>query len=260
MRRLMASLVAGFIVAAGWVTPAFAKTADSVELVSATSFAGGAAVGVVYNVTCRPGYLAELGIQVSQQYRGTVTDAADSPVVVCTGQPQQVSALLLPQPGQRPFRHRAALISAQLGNCSEPGTCTTTQTQTTVRLRRGTPPVGDQGPDQLTLVSVTTVANGAAVRLAVDVTCRVPGLLSAADAVISQRVNNTTTHASAIVELRCTGSRQRLSLLLATQTGQPRFRRGKAVLAVNLTNCLQSGDCEVTQLWVTRRLSKQPAT
>jgi len=261
MRRLMASLVAAFVVAAGSVAPAFAETKDSFELGSATSFARGAAVGLVYNVTCRPGYLAELEIQFSQRHGTAATDVAAFPSVVCTGQPQQVSALLLPHPGQRPFRNGVALISTNLSNCSEPGTCTSTGVQTTtVRLRRGAPPAGDQGPDHLTLVSAALVANGAAVRLAVDVTCRAPDLPSNVSAVISQRVKNTTTQASAILGHRCTGSPQRVSLLLPAQTGQPRFRRGKAVLGVTLTHCLISGDCPVTTVWFITRLTKQPVT
>jgi hypothetical protein len=122
------------------------------------------------------------------------------------------------------------------------------------------PPAGDQGPDHLTLVSATTVANGAAVQLAIDVTCRADGLPSNVSAVISQRVKNTTTQASAIADHMCTGSRQRVSLLLAAQTGQPRFRRSKAAVGVTLTNCLQSGDCPVTNVWFTPRLTKQRVT
>jgi hypothetical protein len=260
MRRLMVCLAAASMVVLCSVAPASAKTQDSIELVSATSFARGAAVGLVYSVTCRPGYLAQLGVQVSQRHGKTATDASAAPPVDCTGQPQQVSALLLPHPGQRPFRHRAALISAQLGNCSEPGTCTTTETQTTVRLKPGTPPAGDQGPDHLTLVSATTVAHGAAVQVVVDVTCRADGLLSNVSAVISQRVKNTTTQGSAIAELTCTVSRQRFTLHVAAQTGQPRFRPGRAVLGVGLVDCLRSGDCPVTNVWLIPRLTKQPVT
>jgi hypothetical protein len=109
-------------------------------------------------------------------------------------------------------------------------------------------------------VSATTVAHGAAVQLAVDVTCRAPDSPSNVSAVISQRVKNTTTQASAILDHRCTGSRQRVSLLLPAQTGQPRFRRGKAVLEIRLTHCLLSGDCPVTKVWFTPRLTKHRVT
>jgi hypothetical protein len=260
MRRLMACLAVASIVALGWVAPASAEIADTIELVSATSFAGGAAVGVVYSVTCRPGYLAQLGIRVSQRHGRMATDAAAAPPVDCTGQPQQVSALLLPRPGQRPFRNRAALISADLGNCSAPGTCVSTTAQSTVRLRRGTPPAGDQGPDHVTLVSATPVANGTAVRLALDVTCRPEPFNSPIEAVVSQRVKKTTTQAGVIVDHTCTGSRQQVSLLLAGQTGQPHFRRGKAAVGVTLTQCFQNGDCETTNYWFTPRLTKHPVT
>jgi hypothetical protein len=110
------------------------------------------------------------------------------------------------------------------------------------------------------LVSATTVANGAAVQLALDVTCRPEPFTSGVDAVISQRVRNTTTQASAIVDLTCSGSRQRVSMLLAAQTGQPRFRGGKAAVGVSLTSCFQSGDCATTNFWFTPRLTKQPVT
>jgi hypothetical protein len=130
MRRTLAAIATLALLGALLIsTPANAALVTSFELVSAQLVAKGAAVEVTYSVTCNfeqteGGAYALIRTSISQRVGSQVTTGnaeflSFSSEQVCTGEPEEVSLLIVPDSGSRAFRSKDALISSYFRACDD---------------------------------------------------------------------------------------------------------------------------------------------
>jgi hypothetical protein len=110
-----------------------AATVSSIDIVdSATLVAKGAGVQVALSGTCDVGETGVFGVTVTQAVGTRIAEGSGFVVVTCTGEPQQVTVLVVADVAGRPFHVGDALVTASLTS----GCCTQISTQEVVRIRR----------------------------------------------------------------------------------------------------------------------------
>jgi hypothetical protein len=127
------------MLAVGAATPASAQITPTVKVTSATVVARGAALEVTATVTCEEGYSGFLSFQVTQRSGGGIAQGWGDTPIVCTGEPQTVTVLVVAQGGGAPFRTGTALVNIYGAVCTTPDfeTCDEIRvTGQTVRISR----------------------------------------------------------------------------------------------------------------------------
>jgi len=135
-RRLIAMIVllALSLLGVGAATPAGAQTVTSIDVVSATLVAKGAALDVNLTVTCEAGASGSAGATVTQRSGNVIMQGSGSATFVCTGEPQTVTVRVVAAAGGAPFRSGDAVVSAYVIACSFE--CQSASTNETVRVGR----------------------------------------------------------------------------------------------------------------------------
>jgi hypothetical protein len=124
--------VAAFVAVAG-AAPASAAPTESVDIVSATRVAKGAAVDLATVVVCESGYSAFVFGTVTQRSGNTVAQGYGGTQVACTGAEQTVVLQVLAQSGGGAFKKGTAIASAELQVCTE-FECRFVQTSETIKI------------------------------------------------------------------------------------------------------------------------------
>ena len=139
MRRLFSvrSLLSGIAVAAcvavAGATPASAAPTESIEIVSATRVAKGAAVDLATVVVCESGYSAFVSGSITQRAGRTIAQGYGGTQVACTGAEQAATVRIVAQSGGAAFKKGTAIASAELQLCTE-FECRFVQTSETVTV------------------------------------------------------------------------------------------------------------------------------
>ncbi len=248
MRRLAGIVLAGVLLAAGIAGPAHGEEMEplpweSVALTSVDLVARGAAVRVEFDLACqRGGAFTELFATVTQNVRGVPVATSARRNLVCTGEPQHESLLIIRDAGQPAFRRAAVVVNGGWGNCIDLGTCVSRQLETTTRVKRAKPEAPQ--PADFRVAGASLVNKGAGVQLTFDLTCQ-SGIfdLSPFSASIAQRIRGRVVRAGAGQDIRCNGEPQRVQIVVNAEAGQPRFTAKSALVTASVRNCAVPGPC-----------------
>jgi hypothetical protein len=116
-------------------TSAKATSIPSVNVVSVTLVANGAAIRVAFTAACGAGDDGILSSTSTQAVGDHVAQGATGNVFKCTGKPQQMSALAAANVAGAPFRPGIAVVQASLSDC--PGAnCAGASTDKVLSIRR----------------------------------------------------------------------------------------------------------------------------
>ena len=255
-RTVLAAIAAVTLMSATWLGPPTARAQDTVSLTSAVVLAKGAAIRLDLTVRCDPGYHADINVDLEQRTGRATTTAWTGVPVACSGQPQAVSLLLVPPPGQPAFSRRPVEITGVLANCEAPGDCyKATRFHLVTRLgRRLPPPVPTENPDRVRLVSARVLPGGS-VELALDVSCRADNFGASMSVLVAQKVARTVARADAYAPVDC-GQPGLAVVPLVVEPGRPTFRRETAFVSATLYNTLVPGSSDITPLQQTVRLRR----
>lgn len=137
MRRRLFSIIllpTLLLVGVAVSTPASAQTTPTIDVISATLVANGAAVDVELTVTCPQGYSGQVSALVTQRSGNSTAQGGAGTPITCTGQSQTAAVRATSRNGNR-FKKGTAVVTASVGVCGPVCDVPEGTTSETVRVR-----------------------------------------------------------------------------------------------------------------------------